>query len=381
MSKSTWVASSTQHDPQQAVIELEQQISGHKLSLLLVFFSVRYDLDQLSTELERAFPETLIVGCSSSGEIGPGGYQNHGLTAHAFAYADFSVSVAEYQHLSQLSIKQWHDETIKLHSEHNCQYKLANDDNSFALLLIDGLSRREEAFTRVVSNAISGIPMIGGSAGDDLCYEATFVLNQGQYHKDSAVLILISSLVPFRVIKTQNIQASEMVMVVTDAIPEQRIITEINGRPAAEEYSHLLGVSNPMELTTWFLAQHPAVVVMGDEQYVRSIQQVNPDGSLTFYCAIDIGIVLRVGNDTDLVASLSNAINAIQSQIGSINSIVAFDCILRRLQLIEQSRLYDIEQLLQPYNCVGFSTYGEQFNGLHVNQTCTAIAFGDSRNG
>jgi hypothetical protein len=27
-------------------------------------------------------------------------------------------------------------------------------------------------------------------------------------------------------------------------------------------------------------------------------------------------------------------------------------------------------------NAVGFSTYGEQFNGIHVNQTLTGVAIG-----
>lgn len=30
-------------------------------------------------------------------------------------------------------------------------------------------------------------------------------------------------------------------------------------------------------------------------------------------------------------------------------------------------------------NTVGFSTYGEQFHGVHVNQTLTGVAFGEAR--
>jgi len=32
--------------------------------------------------------------------------------------------------------------------------------------------------------------------------------------------------------------------------------------------------------------------------------------------------------------------------------------------------------VLKDYPVVGFSTYGEQFNSIHVNQTLTAIALG-----
>jgi hypothetical protein len=35
-----------------------------------------------------------------------------------------------------------------------------------------------------------------------------------------------------------------------------------------------------------------------------------------------------------------------------------------------------IGELLQQNNTVGFHTYGEQFRGVHVNQTLVGIAFG-----
>ena len=33
-------------------------------------------------------------------------------------------------------------------------------------------------------------------------------------------------------------------------------------------------------------------------------------------------------------------------------------------------------EVLRRHNAVGFNTYGEQFCGVHVNQTLTAIALG-----
>ncbi len=41
-------------------------------------------------------------------------------------------------------------------------------------------------------------------------------------------------------------------------------------------------------------AAYPVVVRIGNADFVRSIQKMNPDGSLTFYCAIDEGIVFKV---------------------------------------------------------------------------------------
>jgi hypothetical protein len=43
----------------------------------------------------------------------------------------------------------------------------------------------------------------------------------------------------------------------------------------------------------------------------------------------------------------------------------------------EQSGLAKpINQLMVDNNVMGFSTYGEQYDGIHVNQTFTGIAIG-----
>ncbi len=117
------------------------------------------------------------------------------------------------------------------------------------------------------------------------------------------------------------------------------------------------------------VAKNPTIVLIGKNEYVRSIQSVNQDGSITFYCAVDLGIVLRLAKGRDLYTSLEKSINDIQTMI-------TFDCILRRLELLESNQLAEVGALLSSYNVGGFSIYGEQVDGLHVNQTCTGIAIG-----
>jgi hypothetical protein len=40
-----------------------------------------------------------------------------------------------------------------------------------------------------------------------------------------------------------------------------------------------------------------------------------------------------------------------------------------------------VSAVLRRNNAVGFNTYGEQFCGVHVNQTLTAVALGYGRTG
>ena len=92
----------------------------------------------------------------------------------------------------------------------------------------------------------------------------------------------------------------------TDADPNTRQVFEINGEPAASVYSNMLGV--PIDaLEHEVFSLHPLAVKIGGEYYIRSIQRVNKDFySLSFYCAVDIGIVLNEVELIDINHPLAN---------------------------------------------------------------------------
>jgi hypothetical protein len=118
------------------------------------------------------------------------------------------------------------------------------------------------------------------------------------------------------------------------------------------------------------------VVVIDGTDYVRSIQKVNTDGSLTLFCAIEEGLVLRGATSGDLVQDLEHAFADIQATIGETRVVIGCDCILRKLELAEQRLIDRVERMFRDHNVVGFNGYGEQYYGVHVNQTLTGIAIG-----
>jgi hypothetical protein len=120
-------------------------------------------------------------------------------------------------------------------------------------------------------------------------------------------------------------------------------------------------------------------VVIDGADYVRSIQKVNPDGSLTFYCAIEIGLVLRVAQGVDLVKNLEQALDRVQLAIGTPQVLLACDCNLRNLEIEHCGVRKRVDELLQRNHTIGFGSYGELFGGIHVNQTLTAVAIGAAR--
>ncbi|HTH16859.1 MAG TPA: FIST N-terminal domain-containing protein, partial [Magnetospirillum sp.] len=248
-------------------------------------------------------------------------------------------------------------------------------DQMFAFTLIDGLCGSEEAVVSALHGALGEIPLCGGSAGDCLRFARTQVLHGGRWHDNAALFVLVATSLPFRVFKTEHFTVDEERAVVTAADLSRRIVTEINAEPAALEYARVVGLKLDT-LTPQVFANHPMVVRVGGANFVRSIQKVNEDGSLTFFCAIDEGIVLRVARGIDLAENLEELFARLQGELGTPVLTLGFDCILRGLEMDEKGLRGAVGRMMADNNVFGFATYGEQYQAMHVNQTFTGIAIG-----
>ena len=115
---------------------------------------------------------------------------------------------------------------------------------------------------------------------------------------------------------------------------------------------------------------------IGGEWYVRSIQKVHPDGSMSFFCAIDEGIPLTIARGMDYIETIQSQFENLKSELGEIALTIGCDCVLRRLVMDRLEVFGEVEKILRTVNFVGFSSFGEQYNSIHVNQTLTGVAFG-----
>lgn len=370
-------AHSCASEARQAAEEFHAQLSPREGELVLFFCSSEYDLEVLAAELNRLFAGVPLVGCTTAGEIGPAGYRDRSLSGASFPAGTCTAVTGHLDHLQGFEISAGERFAQDLLRQLEARAPAADARNSFAFLLIDGLSTREEPVARTLQHALGDIVMFGGSAGDDLKFSRTHVFCEGGFHSDSAVLIVVSTSYPFKVFKSQHFVCDEERLVVTEADAAHRIVKEINGLPAAEEYARLVG-ARVDELDPAHFAAAPVVILIDGTDYVRSIQKANPDGSLTFYCAIEEGLVFRVAHGENLVANLERTLGELRDEIGPPQAIFACDCILRNLEISQRGLKGQVADILQANRVVGFSTYGEQFRGVHVNQTITGIAIGEA---
>ena len=361
-----------------AVAELALQLDQPDIGLVMFFCSSRYDRTQIAEGLRRAFGKSVVVGCTTAGEITPKGYQNGSITGFSMGKSVACADSILIKNVGTTGLSNMMDAVRALNRRMELAAGPGFTQNTFATLFIDGMSGAEDGILSALQTIIPDIPLFGGSAGDDLAFRESYVYADGDFHSNAAVLVMVSSTLPFKVFKTQHYVSSDRKMVITGADPVRRIVTEINAEPAALEFARIVGL-DVKDLTPITFATHPVVVKVGGLDFVRSIQKVNADGSLSFFCAIDEGLVLSAATNVDPFETLRKVFTDLEQCIGPPLLVLACECVLRLLEQEKRRNKRAMGQLLAGHNVVGFNTYGEQFQGIHVNQTFTGVAFGGGK--
>jgi hypothetical protein len=376
IAESIVVAQAKAASPRDAAEEIASQLASAELAMIVVFVSPFYDPASFIKEISDRIVDTPVFGCTTAGELATHGWDEDSVVALGFDAEDFTISACALPDLSSFRIDRGRALCGDLYREFTRRTEHCDiSHDSFGLLFIDGMCQREEAVMSAIYGSLEDIPVVGGSAGDGLRFERSWVFYDGKALTDTAVLILIKTRLPFRLFKCEHFEPTSNKMVVTEADVERRVVKEINAESAALEYSRAVGLGDT-KLDAFSFAAHPVLVRVGGAYYARSIQRMDPDGSLRFFCAIDEGMVLTVARALDPVESTSNLLDEIKRDMGGVSIFLGFECILRRLDVEQHQLSREMSDLYRRNGVVGFHTYGEQYRSMHVNQTLTGVAIG-----
>jgi len=347
--------------------DLWQALHGNDPAIVIYFATPSVPPQALAQAMAARFGDATCLGCTTAGEIAPHGYATGSVTAIAFPRAHFRARMLRIDGLRDRVVS----DCMRLVRDFGMISAPRTGWHQIGLLLVDGMSGREEMLIAAIDAALPATRVVGGSAGDDLAFRATAVFHDGAAHHDAAILCLIETDFDVEDICIDHFVPTATRMVVTRSDPANRLVLEINAEPAVEEYARLVGVP-PDRLTPFIFASNPLLVRAGGRYHVRSIQQVVEGGGLRLLSAIDDGLVLTLGRPEDIHARLTGALAALPR---APDLILGLDCILRRLDVERQGLSADVSRTLSRHRVVGFSTYGEQHRGIHVNQTFVGVAF------
>lgn len=352
--------------PATAPLSVLDALAGAPLALMILFAAPEADLAALGQAAAARFPRVPVIGCTTAGEITDRGYAEGRVVAVGLPARHFAVEAIAMPDLDALVPEDIIGRLIRARAA--LAQARPGWPHEFAFLLVDGLSAREDALTAALAAGLGPVPLFGGSAGDGTRFRRTQVLAGGAARANAAVVALVRTECPVRVFNLDHLLPTATRMVVTRADPARRVVQAINGEPAALEYARLAG-KDPGQLTPFTFAAHPVVVRIGGRHHVRAIREV-AGHDLIFYSAIDEGLVLTLARPQDMAGHLARELGA----LGDPAAILACDCILRRMEAEETQQTHAISALLRQHRVTGFSTYGEQLNAMHVNQTMTGVA-------
>lgn len=350
---------------------IQELLGPGPFALVAIFAAPNTPVSPLLTEISQLWNEARVIGCTTAGEIAGGiGYVEDSILALAFPSDYFRADCILMEDLQN------RDDQALITKVVRGRARLGQDapefDNEFAFLLVDGLSMQEDHLASAIVSGLGTMPMFGGSAGDGIRFESTQVFLDGKAYSDAAVLTLLRTNCELRVFSLNHFEPTDQRMVVTGADPTRRVVHEINAEPAALELARLLGKA-PEQIDTFTFAENPMVVRFGAQHHVRAIKRVTEQGDLEFFSAIDEGLVLTIAEAAPLSEHLRSELQALAAPRAP-SAIIACDCLLRRIEAQQKQVSRDVSNVLAEFGVTGFSTYGEQIGGMHVNQTMTGVA-------
>jgi hypothetical protein len=337
--------------------------------VVIFFASSKYDPAEISRQMQAAFPQACVAGCSTAGEIAGGKMMTESVAA---MFLDEEIvgqaTSAVVENLrAEVSVR---DAFSKMERDLRAPVSSLDIEKYAGIVLADGMSGTEEVLMERIGDR-SDILFVGGSAGDDLKFKSTHVMVGGKAYTDAAILLLLELKKGFDIIKTQSFRTTGKKLVATKVDEHLRFVAEFDHKPAIEAYAQTLGV--PPEAAPALFMKHPLGLMVNGDPFVRSPQRVQGQG-IIFYCHIKQGMVLEILKATDIVAHTRQAVEARKATGGPIAGIIDFQCILRTLQLRGEKRCDDYGAIFAEIPTAGFSTYGEAYLG-HINQTSTMLVF------
>lgn len=364
------VSWSADPDTERAAREAARGVPVEDTCFVLALSPAGFDSDVLARVFAEELDSVPVFGCTTAGQITPQGYENAALLLIAFRREHFRCASTLIAPLKPLSIAGISDTLAKQNSKfiHTAGW------NRLALVFADGLSKQEDRLASVLESVLEGVPVFGGSAGDGLDFERTLILHGGVYHDNAALVLLIETDLHFEGVSFDHFLPEGHELVVTEANTEERLVTEINGAPAAKEYARLVGCE-VHELTRQVFAENPMLVCHKQAHYVRAVADVRDRNTLSFLAAIDDGLIMVLGRGKEIIQTLENELDRRDGRGNRPDFILAFDCVLRKLEIEEKKLDGQVSEIFRRRRVLGFNTYGEQHCGLHMNQTFVGVAF------
>lgn len=364
-----------------AARELREQAASSKTAQIIYFASDDYNPARLAAAMKRAFPSALTLGCASNYGLAGCEFVEKSVVAIAFdedMFDFFDCAVIRRTDASGAPANPAAQvEEVFAQFEKKLGRSMAEleHDRYVGLAFADG---REYYIEPVLERAgdLTSVPFIGGVASDGGRFTYTPVFCDGAMHADAVVLALAKPRGRFALVKTEGLELQDKTFTVTGVDEAKRLVTHLDGRPAAAAYREAIGFpEKDMELFG-VLDQWPLGLMAGDTPFLRVATEELPDGSLRFLNAVKEGMRLKIGRPADIVETTRVSMEKVRAELGGISAVLHINCLSRLfvLQRQGQEKMEEFGRLFAGCAHAGFFSHGEFYIAI-ANITSVMLVF------
>lgn len=349
------------------------EIASESSALLIQIYSGNIDPKHCQSTaqfLREVFPQAVIVGVTTAGEIRHGEAQSLStqISISAFEKTELSLLRIEADDVGHESL----NETISAHKSHTTRS---------ALLLTTPLTLDSDQLSRQVSLALPTATLMGGGAGDNGGMQTAYVFDDKQCSNQQALLVLMHSehlkIFPHAHLYWQPIGKK---MVITKA--DKRTIYSIDDQPAIEVYQRYLGLGRKPEEFFLETLEFPLLIHRGDNLLARVPVSFNDDGSLNFISDVQTGDLIQLGfGNVDRICQQATRLPTIFSEL-KIETFFVFSCGCRRFFLQDEVSIESLPLNDLAHTC-GFFSVGEFYRNSQsdevLNLTFTAYGLTEQK--
>lgn len=373
-------------DSRAAAIEAARAaVTGTDPKLLLVFAAITHDPALVQEGIREVVGDVPVLGCTTHGEIGPGGPADGSVVVAAIGGTGFSVSTAVAEQVSGRQ-REAGAEVAR------CAADVAERTHRVLLMITDGFTRDQESILRGAYSVLgAGVPLFGGASADGWRMTGTYLMANGKVLTDAVLAASIGSDAPIAVSVRHGWRKVGEPMIVTHSVKGD--LHTLDDKPALTAYLDRLNAppeayTDPAVFDQFNRSRPIGIRRRGGEEvrHVNSISRLRetwlrssgevPEGGLIWVMQSDRESTLEAANE-----ACRAAIDALDG--APPLGLLAFDCISRSRVLGDEGTREEVERMLKVAAgapLAGFYTWGEiartrGITGYH-NQTLAVLAVG-----
>lgn len=351
----------------------------------LIFASARHKLPDVLQEASSIVGPIPLIACHTAGEYTEAGLTRGGLVVLLLASdnlicsSHFAADVSEVELAAQ--------QLSQGFAQQNQAARTHGLGLSTTLLLVDGMvGTGEQLLQGLQRHTRMFQSILGGAAGDDGAFQATWVGSDQGSGPGAASALQIFHQRPWGVGIGHGLKPQTPPMKVTRA--SGNVLYELDGHPAFEayqKYAAARGVQLTADNARFLMENELGVMILNQVHRARAPVGVGPDGELKLVAQVPTGgsVCILHGEPDSMTEACRQAAEAAKEGLGGAKAaaVIVFDCVCRGAILGDafDQEIAALRTVFPDTPICGFLTYGEiartggRLDGWH-NTTCVVVA-------